>query len=100
MSKREMPTLAIDPASDDFAFLCICAVRYAIGRRTYIPSVVQGFIRPLLPYFSGKNLAVLQDDIVSAGKYGWGYGDPQIDEPGWMRFLGDIRVEQERRKTK
>lgn len=30
----------IDPHDDDFGVICNCAVRYAVGRRTYMPSLV------------------------------------------------------------
>ena len=31
---------------EEFATLAICAIRYCHGRQTYMPSLVQGIIRP------------------------------------------------------
>lgn len=78
----------------------ICAVRYAIGRRTYMPGLVQQFIRPLLPELSTRTLKVMQEDISpdSFPTYPDYWGDEKIDKPGWMKFLADIEAELERRK--
>ena len=72
---------------DNFGAVLICAVRYSIGRMTYMPRLVQDFIRPLLPYLSSKTLYVMERDISEASSY----GDPSIDEPDWMRFLSEVR---------
>ena len=32
-----------DPSSDHFGTVCNCAVRYCLGRRTYMPSLVCGY---------------------------------------------------------
>lgn len=37
------------PINEDFGTILICAVRYSLGRQTYMPGLVQGYIRPLLP---------------------------------------------------
>ena len=83
---------------DDFGTLCICSVRYALGRQSYMPRLVQDIIRPQLPILSNKDLFVIERDIAEADKWG-GYGHPVIDEPGWMRFLADIRAEKDRRNN-
>lgn len=72
---------------DNFGAVLNCAVRYSIGRMTYMPHLVQSYIRPLLPYLSNKTLYVMERDIAEAGSY----GDPHIDEPDWMRFLSEVR---------
>lgn len=96
MNKKDnAPT--INPADDDFGAILNCAVRYALGRQTYIPHLVMDFIRPLLPYVLDKTLWCLERDIRDAAVYGCGYGDPDIDEPAWKRFLGEVQKEIERR---
>lgn len=82
----------------DSSFGCIlnCAVRYAIGRRTYMPGLVVDFIRPLLPYINDKTLYVFDQDITDQ-KYMGGYGDERIDKPTWMRFHREV-IEEERRR--
>lgn len=79
---------------DNFGAVLISAVRYSIGRMTYMPRLVQDFIRPLLPYLSNKTLYVMERDIAEANSY----GDRNIDEPDWIRFLNDVRSERKTRK--
>jgi hypothetical protein len=55
---------------------------------------VQDFIRPLLPHLSGKTLFVMERDIRESNTY----GHPQIDKPGWMRFLADVQKAMEEKK--
>jgi hypothetical protein len=86
----------LDPANDDFGAILNCAVRYAIGRRTYMPGTVIGYITPLLSEINDRTLYVLDQDITDA-RYTGGYGDPKIDEPEWMRFLAAVQAEENRR---
>lgn len=79
--------------NDDFGIILICAVRYALGRQSYMPSLVQGYVAPLLPELSDRCLGILERDIADAENYG-GYGDETIDKPGWMAFLDAIRKER------
>ena len=87
----------IDIEDDDFGAVLNCAVRYACGRRSYMPSLVIDFITPLLPYLSDKTLGCMELDIRSGNKPFGGWGDEEIDKPHWMKFLGNIqRVMEER----
>lgn len=79
---------------EDFCTILICAIRYCLGRRTYMPSLVTDFIRPLLPHLDDKTLRVMRADITVAESY----GNETIDKPVWMRFLDDIEHEISRRK--
>lgn len=49
--------------TQDFETMLICAMRYAIGRGSYIPSIVIDYIRFLLPQLSLNTLFVMQRDI-------------------------------------
>ena len=83
--------------SDDYFGACLnCAVRYSLGRKTYMPSLVIDFITPLLPYLNSKTLWCFDQDVTNA-KWDGGYGDPSIDEPKWMKFHEDVRTERTRR---
>ena len=84
---------------EDFELILTCAVRYACGRRTYMPSTVIRYIAPLLPQLSERTLTVLERDIANAGKFG-GYGDEYIDKPLWMEFLECVRAEIGKRRMK
>lgn len=87
--------LQIDPANDDFGLMMNCAVRYAIGRRTYMPSAVIGFITPLLSEINDRTLHCLDQDIVDA-KYSGGYGD-ECDKRDWMNFHEAVKAEKMKR---
>ena len=77
----------------DFETILLCAVRYAIGRRTYIPSRVIDYITPLLPYLSEDVLKLIANGITEHGAYEGGLGDEKIDKPYWIDFLQRIRLE-------
>lgn len=49
--------------TQDFELMMISALRYAIGRYTYMPSVTIGYIRYLIPQLSAKTLFVMKRDI-------------------------------------
>ncbi len=72
--------------NEDFETMLVCAERYACGRRSYMPSIVVGYIVPLIPKLSDKTLCVIRDDITNQINYngiGGGLGDPDIDAPLW-----------------
>ena len=83
----------IDLDDDDFGTVLNCAVRYSIGRQTYMPSLVTDFIKPLIPYLNDKTLWVFDEDIKQQGKWPDGYGDPRIDKPVWMSFWDAVKEE-------
>lgn len=91
---NDIPTADVVEITEDFESILVCAVRYACGRQTYMPSLVIDYITPLLPRLGTSTLAVFERDIAGAN----GYGDEKIDKPCWMRFLSDVRAELERRK--
>ena len=46
--------------NDNFQIILTCAVRYSLGRRTYMPHLVMDYIAPLVPMLSDKTLAVIE----------------------------------------
>ena len=62
----------------DFGTVCGCAVRYSLGRQTYMPSLVQQFINRNLKQIDSYSLAVMARDIKEAPSY----GNETIDKPG------------------
>lgn len=80
--------------NEDFGTILICAVRYSIGRQSYMPGLVQDYIRPLLPYLDKRTLFVMQRDIEEAAHRPGGLGDARIDWPGWISFLEAVKEEQ------
>ncbi len=84
----------INPTDDDFGLILNCAVRYSLGRQTYVPCTLCSFVKPLLPHLSNRTLWCLEKDIAEA----YSYGDEKIDKPVWMELLADIRNEIKRRQ--
>ena len=83
-------TIEIDK---NFESILVCAVRYAIGRKSYMPSMVIDYITPLLPYLSEDTLRLMANEITEYESYGGGLGDEKIDKPYWEQFLRKIRLE-------
>ena len=77
----------------DFETILLCAVRYAIGRKSYMPSMVIDYITPLLPYLSENTLRLIANEITEHDTYEGGLGDEKIDRPYWEQFLREIRIE-------
>ena len=77
----------------DFETILLCAIRYAIGRKTYIPSLVIDYITTLLPYLSEDVLKLIVNEIVQHYTYEGALGDEKIDKPYWEQFLRKIRLE-------
>ena len=86
----------IDPKDDDFGAILNCAVRYALGRRSYMPKLVIDFITPLLSLINSKTLWCFEKDIEIA-KNNHNLGDDEIDKPEWIQFLNNIKSERKRR---
>lgn len=77
-----------------------CAVRYALGRSSYMPGLVMGVIRPMLKDCNTKTIAVFVQDVsewLERTKPETGFFDNYYDE--WQRFLEAVRAEMERRKV-
>lgn len=48
---------------DNDSVLPVCAVRYALGRQTYMPGMVVDEIKPMIPKLSDRNLLVIAKDL-------------------------------------
>lgn len=77
----------IEIGSDEFGLVVTSAVRYALGRKTYIVGAVIDQIEPMLPYLSLNTLRCLERDIRRAKNL----GDKEIDKPEWLGFLSDVQ---------
>lgn len=85
--------LNINLGDDNFGAVLNCAVRYCIGRQSYMPGLVIDFITPLLPYVSRRTLWCFKRDLSDAIYF----GDEAIDEPIWMRFKATVECEMRKR---
>lgn len=92
MAKRP----SIDPSDDNFGAVLNCAVRYALGRRSYMPYLVTSFITPLLPHLSNKTIWCFKRDLEECRDF----GDPEIDELTWREFWRRVIAEDIRRLSR
>lgn len=86
--------------TDEFECVLTAAMRYSLGRQTYMPSVVVGYITPLISELSDKFLYVAMRDIDEQRERGEkALGNPIVDKPVWDDFYKKIKIEYERRKN-
>ena len=74
-------------SDDNFGAVINCAIRYAFGRNTSMPSLVIDFVTPLLPYLSGKTLLCIDKDLAeefAAGNY-------PFQGSLWQKFHDNVR---------
>ena len=83
----------VDPSSSDFGALCTCAIRYCIGRRTYMPSLIVGYLTTIIPKLETRTLVVIATDIRGAANL-----DDDCDAAVWNRFLSAVETEIEKRR--
>lgn len=95
---KDRPKVNLAEIDDDIKTITICAVRYAIGRQTYMPGIVQGFVMRHPDIVDKRVKEVMLRDIdeadrVTEYKLPSGeilkidhLGDTNIDRPGWERF--------------
>lgn len=93
----DLNSTLIDPTNDDFGAVCNCAVCYCLGRRSYMPSLVCGYITPLLPELTDKTLDCFERDIAERKRTGFDFGD-SCDYETWDAFYKAVCKEIERRK--
>ena len=87
---------------DDFFTIIVCAIRYALGRRTYMPSLVCGYAKQYIQQIPTKDLYVISRDIREHGSRSYGaeaYGD-ECDLKTWMNFLEAVETEYKTRSDK
>lgn len=94
----DLKSTLIDPANDDFGAVCNCAVRYCLGRRSYMPSLVCGYITSLLTELTDRTLDCFERDIAERKRAGFDFGD-SCDYETWDAFYKAVCREIERRKN-
>ena len=83
--------------NDDFELMMISALRYAIGRYTYMPSVTIEYIRYLIPQLSAKTLYVMKRDIdEETARYQRMERELYMADE-WAKLAEEIRVEYEQK---
>lgn len=88
--------------NNDFGDMMISALRYALGRQTYITSMTAKYIADLVPSLFTKNLMVMKADLEYYEKRrgdGLIYDDEECDHIHWVALLNKIKEELGRRET-
>ena len=85
--------------TQDFELMMISALRYAIGRGSYMPSVTIDYIRYLIPQLSANTLYVMQRDIREAiARYSRIERELYM-EVEWIELESALRKEYEKKKA-
>ena len=95
--KSDVPKGMVNPTNDDFGAVCNCAVRYCLGRRSYMPNLVCGYITPLLSELTDRTLDCFKRDIAERKSNGLDFGY-SYDYETWDAFYKAVCNEIERRK--
>lgn len=85
---------------DKFGIILGCALRYALGRRTYIVSIITDYIIENIDDIETRDLIVMKRDIEEKRDDPWGskpLGD-DCDVKDWMNLLSNINEEIKRRQ--
>lgn len=81
--------MTIDISQEDFGTLCVCALRYCHGRRTYMPSLVQGIVTTHFKDLSDCDLRVIaEDERFQSDMNLWG---DECDKADWQWFYKILR---------
>lgn len=81
---------------ETFGTMMVSAVRYALGRQTYIVSTTTNYIKFVAPKLDDRSLACIERDIRTASNY----GHETIDKPEWIRLLAVLQDEMKKRNLK
>lgn len=74
---------------NELDILCVCAERYAMGRRTYVVGEVCGIIKSHIKDLEDNTLYVIQEDIERSTNFGM-----DIDKAEWDKLLKAIQIER------
>ena len=83
-------------SQENFGTLCICAIRYCHGRRTYMSRLVMDIIGQHLSELNDKDVKVMYDDCRFMNLLD--YGDEVIDKPNWLLWEKKLKEELKRRE--
>ena len=85
MNKEE---LKINGTIEDISAMLVSAVRYALGRKTYIVGWTCEFITNNLHLLTKANMKVIIRDIEEQAEFG--YGD-KCDKEDWLKLLNTLK---------
>ena len=79
----------IDISQEDFGTLCICALRYCHGRRTYMPRLIQEIVQRHFKDISDNDLKLIAEDErfqIDMSLFG-----DYCDRVDWENFYKELR---------
>lgn len=82
----------LDPHDDSVGTVLECAARYALGRKTYMVSVVTGVILPVVPDLNNKTLLLMEREIVKHERF-----FDSADRKEWITLRDILRQEIDKR---
>ena len=85
--------------TQDFELMMISALRYAIGRYTYMPGITIDYIRYLIPQLSAKTLFVMMRDIDEEIERYQRIEHELYMAKEWAKLAEEIGVEYEKKKA-
>ena len=71
----------------DFGLICICAMRYALSRKSYVPRVVRQYITKNNQLISNNDLKVMFDDITTSRIA----EIDSLEQQEWLNFAGELQ---------
>ena len=83
-------------ADTDFSTIVGCALRYALGRYTYMPSTVKGFIGRHIEAITENDLNAMIRDIEDKMKYNYNKEFPYKEQ--WLELRDNLVVEMKKRE--
>lgn len=92
MKNKELETEVY--IKDDLESIFVCAVRYSLGRRTYMPSIVAGYVKTQIPFMTDKTLKCILEDIDGCADLG-----DKCDCDAWHSLATAIEAEIVKRAT-
>ena len=82
---------------NDFRLIVLSAMRYAMGRNTYMPLVVTDYIKRHIRLLDDKFLVLATNDI---SRHVADYGEHEPNPTLWQNLLGVLEAEQKDRITR
>lgn len=86
MTKYDLPRRRL---LTNYEQMLISAVRYALGRRTYIVGTTCEYVLQELPKLSKECVKIMIMDIKKQGELGYGY---ECDRTDWIQLLHKLEM--------
>ena len=78
--------MTVEVNKEDLAVPLCVAMRYSMGRMTYMPGLVQDLIKTHVKVFTNENLRQLAEEITSEHRVCQGKLGMDCDTKGWLEF--------------